>query len=366
MNSRAAIGVVVALAAAGVLCLGGIGYGQVRAYLAAGQQPAAGAPGCGAAGTAQVRVAGTVKVPGFTAEQAANGRTIVQVGQQMAVPPRGWVIAVATAMQESNLHNLGDLGARNDHDSLGLFQQRPSQGWGTPQQVMDPVYASRKFYERLLKVSGWQQMPLTVAAQRVQRSAFPNAYAKHEPKAAALVGAVSGGADLAGQQPGQCAAPAEVTAGGWVNPVKASVGSSFGPRGGRLHAGVDLITARRTVIRAASAGTVIKAVCDGATARARGCDVDGSPSTPGCGWFVDLQHADGVITRYCHMIQRPLVSAGDHVAAGQQLGLVGSSGHSSGPHLHFEVHLHGDRSSKGAINPVPWMKNHGAPLGGTA
>src|SRR5205823_10322367 len=116
----------------------------------------------------------------WDSSQVANAAIIVAVGQQSHVPPRGWVIAVATAMQESSLTNLGDLGARNDHDSLGLFQQRPSQGWGTPAQILDPRYSARKFFEHLLAVSGWEKLPLTVAAQRVQLSAYPDAYAKHE------------------------------------------------------------------------------------------------------------------------------------------------------------------------------------------
>jgi murein DD-endopeptidase MepM/ murein hydrolase activator NlpD len=364
---------VVALTVAGaaslvLLCCGGVSVASVSEWLAGQResQPVA-AGSCGAVVTATVRPA-AVKVSGWSAEQITNATTIVHVGQQLQVPPRGWVIAVATAMQESTLHNLGDLGSRNDHDSLGLFQQRPSQGWGSPAQVMDPVYASKKFYERLLQVPGWQTMSLTQAAQRVQRSAFPDAYAKHEVKAAALVGSITGGVDQAASQPGQCAAPGEVTAGGWVRPVAGKVGSGFGPRGRRLHAGVDLMVPRRTQIRAAAAGTVIKAICDPSTAKAWGCDrdgqvVNGEGKTPGCGWYVDIAHADGIMTRYCHMIVRPLVVAGQKVAAGEQIGWSGSSGHSSGPHLHFEVHLHGDRTPQGAVNPVQFMKEHGAPLG---
>ena len=90
------------------------------------------------------------------------------------------------------------------------------------------------------------------------------------------------------------------------------------------------------------------------------------PSQPGCGWYVDILHAAGVVTRYCHQLRRPMVHEGQKVAAGQIIGLVGTSGHSSGPHLHFEVHEHGDRSSAGAIDPVPFMKDHGAPLGAVA
>jgi murein DD-endopeptidase MepM/ murein hydrolase activator NlpD len=308
------------------------------------------------------------RVAGWDQQQVANARVIIETGRQMQVPVRGWVIAVATAIQESDLHNLANLGTRNDHDSLGLFQQRPSQGWGTPAQVQDPAYASRRFYQKLLAVPGWLSLPLTVAAQRVQRSAFPNAYAKHEANATNLVNQITGGAGnsaATATTTGQCAGRGEVTAGGWVQPVRAEVVSGFGPRDGRLHAGVDLGAARRTPIRSAAAGTVIKAVCDAGTARSVGsCDVDGSSSARGCGWYVDIAHPDGVITRYCHLAARPLVVAGEQVTAGQQIGLVGSSGHSSGPHLHFEVHLHGDGHASGAVDPVPFMREHGAVLGG--
>jgi len=120
-------------------------------------------------------------------QRLANAATIVQVGQEMGVPVRGQWIALATAMQESSLDNLD----RGDRDSLGLFQQRPSQGWGTPAQVRDPRYAARKFYEALLRVRSWQELPLWQAAQAVQRSGHPTAYAKHEAIAAQLVGAVT-------------------------------------------------------------------------------------------------------------------------------------------------------------------------------
>jgi murein DD-endopeptidase MepM/ murein hydrolase activator NlpD len=92
-----------------------------------------------------------------------------------------------------------------------------------------------------------------------------------------------------------------------------------------------------------------------------GCDRDGSPSTPGCGWYADIRHAGEVHTRYCHMLTRPAVVAGQAVTAGQIIGVVGSSGHSSGPHLHFEVHLGG--RSEGAVDPVLFMAGRGVRLG---
>jgi hypothetical protein len=122
----------------------------------------------------------------LTGEQIGNARTIAQVGYERGLPERAVVIALATAMQESRLRNL-DYG---DRDSLGLFQQRPSQGWGTPAQVQDPVYAAGKFYDGLVQVPGWDTRRLTEAADAVQRSAFPEAYQKHEGLAVELVSAL--------------------------------------------------------------------------------------------------------------------------------------------------------------------------------
>ncbi|WNZ08883.1 heavy metal transporter [Streptomyces sp. 11x1] len=124
----------------------------------------------------------------FTPEQAANAATISAVGTSRELPERAVTIALATALQESSLRNI----AHGDRDSLGLFQQRPSQGWGTEQQIQDPVYAAGEFYEHLVKVDDYERLPLTVAAQRVQRSGYPEAYAKHEPDAALLAAALTG------------------------------------------------------------------------------------------------------------------------------------------------------------------------------
>ncbi|QPP05170.1 C40 family peptidase [Streptomyces bathyalis] len=147
-----------------------------------------------------IRVEG-LDLPG---EQIPNAKTIVATGFSLKVPERGQRVALATAMQESRLRNLPS----GDRDSLGLFQQRPSQGWGSPQQLRDPVYASTKFYKALLSVDGWQQMTLAQAAQAVQKSAFPDAYAQWEKLTRALhTGVVktlpnSGGANGAGSAPG--------------------------------------------------------------------------------------------------------------------------------------------------------------------
>ena len=124
----------------------------------------------------------------LTAEQVANARIIYTTGVSMNIPPYGEAIAIATAIQESRLQNL-DYG---DRDSLGLFQQRPSQGWGTPAQIMNPVYAATKFYQALEQVPNWQKLPLTTAAQDVQESGYPDAYAQWQQAAEQLVATFAG------------------------------------------------------------------------------------------------------------------------------------------------------------------------------
>ena len=181
----------------------------------------------------------------YDTEQLQHAGVIVTVGVQHGVPVRGQIIAVATAMQESGLRSLGHLGDGNDHDSLGLFQQRPSQGWGTPAQLLEPEYAAGAFYRRLLTVPGWQTLPLTAAAQAVQRSAYPGAYARWEPDATALVALVtstqlSAAPDVRRQCNAICA------------PVEASASGA-----GDACAGIDAVFARaRSWLTAWSGGPV--------------------------------------------------------------------------------------------------------------
>ena len=119
----------------------------------------------------------------LSTEQSENATLIAAIGIQRGLPARAVSIALATAYQESKIRNLD----HGDRDSLGLFQQRPSMGWGSVDQVMDPVYSTTAFYLALKRVPGWESMAVTVAAQRVQRSAFPYAYAQWETDANALV-----------------------------------------------------------------------------------------------------------------------------------------------------------------------------------
>ncbi|MGC4750470.1 M23 family metallopeptidase [Micromonospora sp. DT201] len=296
----------------------------------------------------------------YDTEQVHHAQVIVTVGVQHGIPVRGQVIAVATALQESGLRNLGHLGEDNDHDSLGLFQQRPSQGWGTPAQVMDPEYAAGAFFGRLITVAGWQSMPITVAAQAVQRSAYPDAYAKWEGDATALVGLVSGPPSAPGGPGEQC-----ISVGGWMTPVQGTFVSGFRTDSRPGHDGVDIAAAKGTPIHAAASGLVIRVTCnahlrDGSP---YSCDVDGHPVTVlGCGWYVELRHRDSTVTRYCHMLRRPSVDVGQQVVVGQVIGQVGSSGHSSGPHLHLETHTGEPATESNAVDPIGFFASRGIDL----
>lgn len=154
------------------------------AILAGGSAPrAAGASRCAAS-------APDGEVAGFGAKSLQIASTIVAVGKRRGVPAKGWLIAIMAGIVESGLRNL-----HHGHaDSLGVFQQRPSAGWGSPEEILDVEYAVNQFYNVLLNVDGWRQMPLGVAAQTVQRSAYPDRYQQVEQQARNVLRAVQGAA----------------------------------------------------------------------------------------------------------------------------------------------------------------------------
>jgi hypothetical protein len=149
--------------------------------VARGQVPAIfGETGC-TAGAGQAAVA-------LDPEQAQIAATIAGVAHRRDMPPRAVTVAYAAAMQESHMHNL-DYG---DRDSIGVFQQRPSQGWGPASKILNPVYATTKFFQALARVRGYRRLPVYQAAQAVQRSADGYAYAQYKTMAARLTAAFTG------------------------------------------------------------------------------------------------------------------------------------------------------------------------------
>ena len=121
-------------------------------------------------------------------DQAENATLIAAIAAKRGLPARAVSIGLATAYQESKIRNL----AAGDRDSIGIFQQRPSQGWGTVAQISNAYYAINKFYDALVKIDGYQSMRITEAAQEVQRSGYPEAYEVHAPDARALASALTG------------------------------------------------------------------------------------------------------------------------------------------------------------------------------
>jgi hypothetical protein len=133
-----------------------------------------------------IRAAGMTE--SFDPEQTGNAALIAALSIKRGLPPRAATIALTTAYQESKILNIN----YGDRDSLGLFQQRPSQGWGTEKQVMDPVYSTNKFYDALVKVKGYENADITEIAQKVQRSGYPEAYRDHEGQGRVLASALTG------------------------------------------------------------------------------------------------------------------------------------------------------------------------------
>lgn len=169
------LGKAVAVGVAGLLVFVGVGVLVDR-----GVGPLIRSEGC----TAEVNGL-TVEL---TQEQAENAALITGISIQRGLPARAASIALATAYQESKILNI----EHGDRDSIGLFQQRPSQGWGSIEEILDPVYSTHAFYDALVRIEGYETMAITEAAQAVQRSAFPDAYADHEADARALASALTG------------------------------------------------------------------------------------------------------------------------------------------------------------------------------
>lgn len=269
-------------------------------------------------------------------QQWSVARDVIDVARQLRVGPRGWVVSLAAGMQESGLRPL----PYGDRDSLGVFQQRTA--WGTVSERMNPRSAARMFFtgghggqRGLLDVPGWERMSVTRAAQAVQVSAYPDAYAKWEPLAVAIVEEL---VDVdASCQP----------AGEWVFPLANAryvLTAGFGECGDHwsaCHTGQDFAVATGTPVVTAGGGTVVFAGWAGAY-----------------GKTVRVLHPGGVATWYCHLSWIETRRGAD-LSAGDLVGLSGSTGNSTGPHLHLEVRTGASANSSGApVDPLPWLRAH--------
>lgn len=303
--------------------------------------------------------------------QLTHAATIIETGSSVdGINRDGIQIALMAALTESTLRMLANTGAYpdsgsypndgngSDHDSLGLFQMRPAAGWGTVAQLMDPVYQARAFFggptgpnhpspRGLLDIPGWQTMDKGEAAQAVEVSAYPDRYRNYEPVAENVLNALTrpapGGDGLVVPETSRVIFP--LPSGTWVK--TSAYGIRVHPITGvaKLHSGTDY---------AAPAGTPILAAADGTVTRA-------GPAT-GFGYLIVIDHTVGgqrVATGYAHMYSGGIhVAVGDRVSAGQHIGDVGSSGYSTGPHLHFEVYPGGPGHP--TTNPEPWLATHAA------
>jgi len=181
-------------------------------------------------------------------EQAADAATIAAVALRLGLPNHAVTVALATALQESKLYNLN----YGDRDSLGVFQQRTSQGWGSPKQLMDPAYAASAFYSHLARIPGWQQLPISTAAQMVQHSADGSAYVQWEEEARALARALTG--EIEAGLTCQFADPPQPRAGALTTAVTAQLGTVWSSRGSDR--GHDWATAEWLVAHAYTYGVV--------------------------------------------------------------------------------------------------------------
>ena len=364
------------LFAAAVVASGALLLVLVVVSLFTGSFPG-GTAGCSTDGAGPVVEAGAAHVAGMTPVQLANAGAIITEGRRRGVPARAVLIALATASQESGFKNYandgrgtdlssGQMGigrslllphdaVGSDHGSLGLFQQQ-WPWWGDMDQLMNPTIAAGKFYDALQKVPGWQGMPVTVAAQRVQRSAFPDAYADDESLARELLGGPAGAARIdqasftASRETDCFVAQGAGTVRFPLPPGAHYVDNrNWGRRSGHWaswHTGTDLSASCGTPVLAATSGTVVVRTDQSWAGR----------------WLVQVSTGIGQLTTWYAHMRALSVSDGDAVAAGQQIGEVGDLGNATGCHLHFEVHPRGGSIYQDSVNPTSWLaQNVGRP-----
>jgi murein DD-endopeptidase MepM/ murein hydrolase activator NlpD len=274
--------------------------------------------------TTNCQSVGGVTTTGLTiadldAQQMATATAIIGIAKGLAVPAQGWVVALAASLQESGLRPL----PFGDRDSIGPFQQRAA--WGPFADRLDPATSARMFFlggqsgePGLLAVPGWEQLPVTVAAQAVQVSAFPDAYAKQVPLAAQLVQEIGGVT-----APVSCDGGTATVVGGYALPLPGADVHPPLPDHWDHQPAVDLPAPTGTAVFAVAGGTVSY-----------------TQNGNACGMGISITDQAGAVWTYCHMSDR-LVDNGSTVTTGQSIALVGTTGESSGPHLHLQVQVGG-------------------------
>ncbi|GAA1996461.1 M23 family metallopeptidase [Microbacterium pumilum] len=306
--------------------------------------------------------------------QLTHAATIITVGAQtVGVGRPGVVVAIMAALTESTLQMLANStaypestaypndGDGSDHDSLGLFQMRPDAGWGIVAELMDASYQARAFFGGptgptggspggLLDIAGWHSLDPGVAAQAVEVSAYPDRYQNYQPVAEAILRALIARSSSVGAREDP-RVPETTRVVFPLPPGTYNDTSSFGWR-------TDPFTGKRTFHEGsdltAAGGTPILAIADGL--------VTFVGHNGGFGNLIIVEHrvgGDRVASYYAHMWDGGIhVVAGSSVAAGQHIGDVGSSGRSTGPHLHLEIHPGGP--SHAPVNAIDWLTEHGA------
>lgn len=315
------------------------------------------AHGCGTGSAATIDTATLPdNVAGYGHDQLAIAAVGMNVAAARGLSTQAQIIVVAAGMGESGLRNLGygdDINGVTNPDgsatcSLGVLQQQWCLGWGTRAQVLDPEYAFGAFLDRLIRVTGWEDLDVSIAINRVQGNSDPHYYAKYEAAAREVVDALAGSTGTGGS--------CSIGDGDWTAPIALDtpnlmISDFYGSRNASitgysyLHNGVDFSVPIGTPVGAASAGTITETVMGGG---ARGN-------------YVTIDHGDGVQSQYLHL-SSITATKGQHVNAGDVIAASGNTGRSTGPHLHFTIYTDKAPAPDHSTDPIPVLASHNVDL----